>query len=289
MRLQDALDAFVLQLEADGRSPHTIGNYRRHVGLFVRWLDEGDEIEAIMPQTLAKFLTSDVARVGADGTVRSASTVNAVRTSLRVAFGWWHAAGLIPSNPARLVRRAICSPPPPKGMTASETERLLATIAKESTPEAKRDFVLFGLMAATGVRLSSAISVMIEDVDLNRAEILLRHAKRDRVERVLVNAATVGMLRDYIGPRRSGVVFEAMHGGAMGRRQAARRLEGWLERAGLPHRGAHAFRHRFGLALYERTGDVLLVQRALGHRSIVSSLAYVRTDEARVRNAIRFA
>ena len=38
MQLQDALDRFVLQLEADGRSPHTIKQYRRHISALARWL-----------------------------------------------------------------------------------------------------------------------------------------------------------------------------------------------------------------------------------------------------------
>ena len=38
MHVIDALERFVLQLEADGRSEHTIGQYRRHVGQLVGWL-----------------------------------------------------------------------------------------------------------------------------------------------------------------------------------------------------------------------------------------------------------
>jgi hypothetical protein len=30
MHVQEALQSFLLQLQADGRSPHTIGQYRRH-------------------------------------------------------------------------------------------------------------------------------------------------------------------------------------------------------------------------------------------------------------------
>ena len=35
MQLQAALQGFLVQLEADGRSPHTIGQYRRHVSALV--------------------------------------------------------------------------------------------------------------------------------------------------------------------------------------------------------------------------------------------------------------
>ncbi|MCC7169651.1 MAG: tyrosine-type recombinase/integrase [Planctomycetes bacterium] len=77
-----------------------------------------------------------------------------------------------------------------------------------------------------------------------------------------------------------------MHGGLIGRRQAARRLETWLDRAGIPHRGAHALRHTFATALYRRTGDVLIVKEALGHRSVASTLVYAQASEERLRRAM---
>ena len=46
MKIGTAIDKFLLQIEADGRSPHTIGQYRRHAQLFATWLagvgDSGD-------------------------------------------------------------------------------------------------------------------------------------------------------------------------------------------------------------------------------------------------------
>jgi site-specific recombinase XerC len=48
----------------------------------------------------------------------------------------------------------------------------------------------------------------------------------------------------------------------------------------------HSCRHAFALGLYERTGDVLLVQAALGHRAISSTLVYARASPERVRAAV---
>jgi len=39
MRLLDALARFQTQLQADGRSPHTNAQYRRHVRRFGAWLE----------------------------------------------------------------------------------------------------------------------------------------------------------------------------------------------------------------------------------------------------------
>jgi hypothetical protein len=37
MGLPDALARFLVQLQADGRSPHTVARYARHVAAFVEW------------------------------------------------------------------------------------------------------------------------------------------------------------------------------------------------------------------------------------------------------------
>ena len=37
MKIEEALDKFIVQLEADGRSRNTILQYTRHIRLFARW------------------------------------------------------------------------------------------------------------------------------------------------------------------------------------------------------------------------------------------------------------
>ena len=44
--------------------------------------------------------------------------------------------------------------------------------------------------------------------------------------------------------------------------------------------------HSFATQIYERTGNVLLVQAALGHRSIASTLVYARVGHERVRSLV---
>ena len=51
MQIHDALERHLLQLEADGRSGHTIGQYRRHVRQLALWAARaGDDPDA--PRTL---------------------------------------------------------------------------------------------------------------------------------------------------------------------------------------------------------------------------------------------
>jgi integrase len=64
-------------------------------------------------------------------------------------------------------------------------------------------------------------------------------------------------------------------------------MQAWFERAGLSSgASAHGLRHTFGCRVYAATGDVLLVKAAMRHRSIASTLAYVRVGEVELRKVL---
>ena len=70
MHIRDALDRFVVQLRANGRSEHTVAQYRRHVRSLARWLAEvghGGDIADIGHEDLARFLGADTAQRRPDG------------------------------------------------------------------------------------------------------------------------------------------------------------------------------------------------------------------------------
>ncbi len=268
MQIQKALAMFVLQLEADGRSPHTIGQYKRHVRLLASWL--GDmPIEKVDHETLAAFLSTPVARCRTDGVEKKATAMNALRSSLRCFFAFLNAAGIVPANPARLIRRAICSGPPPRGLSTDEQAKLLAELADAPL----RDRILFRLMLRTGIRIGSALALRADDVDLEECELRLR-AKGGRE----IVAFFPPDLRDDLRVLMSGGRLFPITA-----RHARRRFHLLLERAGIRRRGPHALRHAFAMRVYQTTGDLLLTKEALGHRSITSTAVYARANRSLMR------
>ena len=142
-------------------------------------------------------------------------------------------------------------------------------------------------MLATGLRLSSAIALDREDVDLERAEIDVRSTKGNRPDRVFLAAAIRDHLAQYLANRSAGPLFTSKDRKRVSCRQAQRRFAHWLQKAGITRSASpHSLRHRFALALYGWTGDVLLVMEALHHRSVASTLVYARADEERLRRAL---
>ncbi len=81
MQITDALDKFEVQLHANGRSPHTVRQYHRHVRSLARWLAEvghGGDIADIGHEDLARFLGGDTAQRRPDGGKKKATTTNAL-------------------------------------------------------------------------------------------------------------------------------------------------------------------------------------------------------------------
>jgi len=290
MDLRDALDAFVLQLQADGRSPHTIGQYRRHVLRLARWLQAGNrsaDLDRLDPGTLARFLVEDAATPCADGQRRKETTGNALRTSLRAFFGFAHAAGLVSVNPARLVRRARCAPPPPRALSEDEVATLLAAVDRGHGTAAGRDAALIRLLLGTGMRLSSALALRVDDVDLRRNELRVTRTKGDRPISLPVSPQVATDLKAYLGGVSGELLFPGADDQPLTRRQAGRRIEAWACAAQLQGKAtAHALRHSFAMRLYERTGDLILVQQALAHRNVTSTTIYAHASADRLRAAL---
>jgi site-specific recombinase XerC len=88
----------------------------------------------------------------------------------------------------------------------------------------------------------------------------------------------LGLQRCHQGRRTNCVSRQASNGSLV-----IGGFEEWLTKAGVRGRySPHRCRHAFALGLYERAGDVLAVQAALGHRALSSTLVYARASAERV-------
>jgi len=290
MQITDALTKFLVQLEADGRSCHTIAQYRRHIRLFAHWaaeVDHSGEISEISHEVLAAFLVAPEARTRPDGGRKKETSTNALRSSVRNFFRYLHQAGYIDQDPARLIRRAICGSPPPRALSDDEVTRLMATLEAAEGFEGRRDHALFHTMLATGIRLGSAVALDVEDVDLGEGLLMLRATKGDRPDVVYLGREIRDHLQVFVGERTHGPLFTSRRGERLSHRHVQRRFGIWLEKASITRRAScHCLRHTFATSLYIKSNDILLVQSALKHRSIISTTKYAQLSENRLRLAL---
>ena len=274
------------QLQANGRSQHTIDQYRRHALLLERWMvasGYGTDLEVLCPEVLAEFLTAPTVTTRQDGRPKVAATMNALRSSMRGFCQYLRESGMLRENPARLLRMAQCSPRPPRGLSPDNQRKLLDTLERE---DGGRDHALFHLMLATGIRLASALAVTVEDIDLGRGELYLRCTKGNRPQIIYLGERIRGHLTEYLKGVDGALLFPGSSAASLSGRHARRLLRHWCERAGVPIIGPHGLRHSFAAELYRKTRDVLLVKAALGHRSLGSTLVYASCSPDSLRAAL---
>jgi site-specific recombinase XerC len=290
MNVQVALEKFLLQLHADGRSEHTSAQVRRHVLLLGGWCRASDgtvEIEDVDHELIARFLASPTATRRADGKPKRGTSVNALRSSLRRFFDFLADAGYLDRSPARLVRMARSSSAPRRFLSESDQRRLLDVLAAGQGQEARRDEALFDLLLSTGLRIGSALGLEVEDVDICAGEMRVLRAKGDQAMALPLAEGIRGRLLPYLESVGRGPLFVGRMGRAITARHANRRLRMWLARAGVAQAvSVHALRHTFAQGAYERSGDILAVGALLGHRSIGATMTYARAGRERIRMAL---
>jgi len=95
------------------------------------------------------------------------------------------------------------------------------------------------------------------------------------------------LLRGYLGVRVSGPLFPGRRGERLTTRHVGRRLKAWLRAARIERPASpHTLRHTFAVGLLEKTHDLALVQAALHHASICSTVTYARVAPERLRAAL---
>ncbi|MFH1311979.1 MAG: tyrosine-type recombinase/integrase [Candidatus Eisenbacteria bacterium] len=283
MRLSTAIRRFDTQLRADGKSDHTRGSYLRNLQRFKGWLRTDKDVAAITPDTLAQYCASG------QFTGRRTISINHTKSALRMFFSFLTDAGHIEINPARLIKNGRCGQKTPEHFTKQEIRNLLATIPPKDGPVARRDRVMFTLLLQTGIRLGSLVQLRVVDANLSRGAITIK-AKGGTEQSVYVNSDLRRLLRSYI--KRSGLspespLFPSRNGDHLSHRQVQLRFKHWLGEAGIKrHLTVHSLRHTFAMNLYRNTGDLRLVQTALGHKHVSTTEIYARVEDKALRRAL---
>jgi len=290
MKIEDALAMFITQLEANGRSFHTVKQYVRHIRLFSHWAHEDrlyEDVSLISHEDIARFLISRMAKLRPDGDMKKAATMNALRSSIKGFFQYLHQAGYINQDPTILIKRATCGTPPPRILSSDDKTRLMNALSSKIGFHTERDAALFQLMLDTGIRLSSALALNIEDINLDQGEIRI-WMKGDQYGHVYLNSELQSQLKSFIAEKTTGPLFTCLNSKRLSQRHVQRRFSMWLKKAEITRSAScHSLRHTFATRLYQRTGDVFLVQSALHHRSITSTLIYAQKDESRLKAALQ--
>jgi integrase/recombinase XerD len=213
--------------------------------------------------------------------------------------------GLTVTDPATGVRPP--SPPKrlPKAITVEEVEALLEAAGADQTPRALRDRALLELLYGCGARISEAVGLDVDELDLDSGTVKLRGKgrkerivplgsyAREAVDTYLVRARPV-FSQGSSGRSASPALFLNARGGRLSRQSAWTVLRAAAGRAGLRDDvrreiSPHTLRHSFATHLLDGGADVRVVQELLGHASVTTTQVYTLVTVERLREVYAVA
>jgi len=211
--------------------------------------------------------------------------------ALKTFFNWCHETGLLNEHPMRGLRMKIPNTLP-RVPEDDEVRKLLR--ACSDTFEGRRNRALIALLADSGLRISEALHLRIEDVNFATRSISVRGGKGGKDGVGFFGAETTQYLRAWLGRRRESTpedyLFVDRGGRTLSRGHATHILHRLSVRAGLPRKvGPHALRHYAATAILRHTGDLELVRQVLRHETLTMTLRYARLTRPDVSAKFRRA
>jgi integrase/recombinase XerC len=302
--LSRAIDGFERYVADERRfSPRTVLAYRADLDRFTEFWESEFAHEAASKTAISKLDTLAVRSYLAalHRAKLSNRSISRHLSTLRSFFRWACREGHLAASPAKGLPSPRVPKTLPRALTLPDMERLLDADDEEAlVPERER--ALFELLYATGLRVSEAAGLDLEDVDFSSR--LVRVTGKGRRERIVpFGEAAEDALRAYL-PSRDALrhrarerepgpeepLFVNARGGRLTSRSMARLLKRRLRAAGLPAEiSPHALRHTFATHLLQAGADLRAIQELLGHASLSTTQKYTHLDAARLREVYRSA
>jgi integrase/recombinase XerD len=279
-----------------GLAANTIASYRRDLRRYAEFLTAAGVtgLGEVAESDVAAFLVA--LRSGDDehpplSATSAARAVVAVRGLHRFAL----LDGLVPADVAAEVKPPAPARRLPKAIPVESVEALIAGAGSLEGPRGLRDRALLELLYGTGARISEAVGLAVDDLDLASAAVRL--AGKGGKERVVpVGSYAVRAVQEYLvrarpalaakgrSGVRGGALFLNARGGPLSRQSAWSILRDAAERAGIDAElSPHTLRHSFATHLLDGGADVRVVQELLGHASVTTTQVYTLVTVERLR------
>lgn len=295
--LSKTIEGFLLHKSAEGRSRHTLADYRNCLGKLLAYL--GDiplrQVDVKALRRFFAYLNTDY-RTTPDGIAPrpeqrlSQKTIRNIHAACSSLFSWAVDEELAATNPLERIQRPRNQPPPIEPLTEREVKALLTVCAEtrawRDRPEitaarytAARDRAIILVLLDTGIRASELCRLTVGDVDRITGHIEILKGKGRKSRTVRAERRTMRAIWRYLATREHDVPDDAPL-------FAAKRINGYYQdhplsrhallrlvkrlgkRAGVRGVTVHRFRHTFAIEYLRNGGDIYTLQFLLGHSSL---------------------
>ncbi|MFP5489042.1 MAG: tyrosine-type recombinase/integrase [Acidimicrobiia bacterium] len=277
------LDAF--ERAHSSLSERTLAAYTTDVRLFADWVarlridDPAGVTRTVVRRYVASLSTREFAR----------RSIARKAAALRRYFGWLVADGVLAVDPTIGLQVASGTGRLPRVLDRRELDQLLDGPMPADEPDwrRRRDDAVLEILYGSGVRVSEACSLQLDQVDLG-AGALTVWGKGSKARRVPLSEPAITALvrwievRDEVVPAESG---SDVFANERGKPLTPRDVRHILDRRSPTPTHPHALRHTFATHLLDGGADLRAVQELLGHSDVATTQRYTHVSRDRLRSA----
>ena len=289
MTTEEAIKQYILFLRTErGLSDNTLYSYKNDLKQFHQYLQSKEikEIENLNEDLLLSFLSFLKRKFNPRSVMRKVSAVKGLLKFLQQ-------EGYIEGGLYERFETPTPAKSLPKVLSVEEIERLLSQ-PDTSNIYGIRDKALLELLYSSGLRISEASNLRIDDVDLE-GEFLRCRGKGQKERIVPLGSIAKKWLREYISGARLSLakkdtrwLFLRKGGGKLSRVSMWKIVKKYAKMAGIKKDiSPHTLRHSFATHLLEGGADLRSIQEMLGHSSITTTEIYTHISRKHLKEVFK--
>ncbi len=300
MKLTTALEGYWLVKERD-LSVNTVAEYGISFRRLVEYLPDEIAFEEIAAEQIHQFLNHCKRR-------HRLSDKSLCNVWIALSSLWTWAEVQIGAT--HVIRGRVPRPrfrrPPIEAYTEAEVKAMInaceANAKWKSTrrmpgqaarPTELRDRAILVTLLDTGLRASELCNLKVKDYDPKKGRLGVREGKGKKDRSVYLGTSARRILWRYLATRAeakpSEPLFAARELTHLDRNNLRHLIVRTAERAGVEHATVHRFRHTFAINFLRNGGNLLELQRLMGHERMDTLHVYVQLAQSDLSEAQRLA
>ncbi|OAK33676.1 tyrosine-type recombinase/integrase [Bacillus wiedmannii] len=292
---QELFNIYMFAKEAEGLVRKTLENKKGYFLVFHRYLEEHHK--DVTPNTLDTntireflyYLKNDHVKHKNNHCVKekyksvgvSVSYINTIMKHMRAFYNFLVEEDYVQLNPFTKIKSLKETQDNIEALSVDQLKTLLKQ-PNLRTYAGFRDYVLMMLLTDTGMRISEALNLQQEDIDFKTNVIELKgtNTKNRKTRYVPISQKTSKLLRELlveIEEFDTLHIFATVYGNTIDPARFRQRLKMYGRSAGIKgvRVSPHTFRHTFAKYYLLNNGDVMTLQKILGHSSIEMVRKYI--------------
>ncbi|MGE6553528.1 TnP I resolvase [Bacillus mycoides] len=171
----------------------------------------------------------------------------------------------------------------PTKIVELDVKKFLQSVLEDNN---KRNYAIVTLLAYTGVRISEALSIKMNDFNLQTGECIIRSGKGDKQRIVLLNSKVLRAIKDYLIDRKTySTAHESLYLFISKKREKLdRTVVNRIFKSYSDVITPHQLRHFFCTNAIEKGFSIHEVANQAGHSNIHTTLLYTNPNQLQLKN-----